>query len=182
MPDSTSDEYLMDRLNEGDQSAFETLYERHSPRLYGLAVQITGDRSGAEEVLQDTFFQLWRKSTQFDSNRGPLVAWLVTMTRNKAISHTRVTEKKVNCRFCPESLVAIKSKRTPSPLDDIIVQEIISTALATMPGPTREVFKLAYFDGLTCQEIAIRTNSPLGTTKSRLRSALKSLKRIKVAA
>ena len=171
----------MCRLNDGDQAALEALYDRYGSRLYSLALRITGDSDGAEEVLQDTFFQLWRKGTQFDPTRAPLIAWLITITRNRAISHIRLKARKMN-RSLSANSASHRSDPTPSPLDDMIVQEIVSAALATLSGPTREVVLLAYFDGLTCEEIALRTNSPLGTTKTRLRSAMQSLKCFQTAA
>jgi RNA polymerase sigma-70 factor (ECF subfamily) len=174
--DSTSDECLMGRMIRGDQGAFETLYERYRSRLYGLAFRITGDIGGAEEVLQDTFFQLWRKGAEFDPARGPLVGWLVTMTRNRAISHARLKGKQAGGKSFSETFVFVRSGPNSPQLENMIVQQIISAALATLSRPARRVVVLAYFDGLTCEEIAVRTNSPLGTAKTRLRSAMKSLK------
>ena len=87
--DALSDELLVDRLVHGDQLALESLYDRHGSLLYSVALRITGDSGGAGELLQDTFFQLWRKSSQFDSARGSLIGWLLTMTRHRAISRIR---------------------------------------------------------------------------------------------
>jgi RNA polymerase sigma factor (sigma-70 family) len=172
-----SDAVLIGQLADGDQSALESLYDRHSTLLYSVALRIAGDSRNAEEILQDTFLQLWRKASQFESARGSLIGWLLAITRHRAIS--RIREK--NHRFYRASLCAdditLPGNTGSSVLDQQIARELVSVALEGLPQVQRETITLAYFDGLTCEEIAVRTTAPLGTIKGRLRSALKAMKK-----
>jgi RNA polymerase sigma factor (sigma-70 family) len=176
-PSMTDDELLIARLVDGDQSALEVLYERHGRLLYSLALRITGDAGSAEELLQDTFLQLWQKASQFDTARGSLIGWLLTITRRRAIS--RIRSKKF--RFLSESLsedaVVFPENVGPTALEQQIARQLVAAALAGLPDAQREAITLAYFDGMTSEEIAVHTGTPLGTAKSRLRSALKTMKK-----
>jgi RNA polymerase sigma factor (sigma-70 family) len=170
-----SDEELMDQVVRGDQSAFQALYERHSIRLFSMARRITGDSGCAEELLQDTFFQLWQKASRFDLTRGSLIGWLLTITRHRALSRLRRNDYRFSEPFLDE--VTLVNNMAASSLDRQITSELVATALANLPKAQLEVISLAYFSGLTCEEIAVRTKTPVGTTKTRLRSALKTMKK-----
>lgn len=80
---------LVDRVRVGDEDALESLYRRYSSLLYSVALRIVGDTAAAEEILQDTFFQLWRSAGKFDSARGSLTGWLLVITRSRALSRLR---------------------------------------------------------------------------------------------
>jgi RNA polymerase sigma-70 factor, ECF subfamily len=172
-----SDEQLMRQLVHRDQSALESLYDRHSGLLYSVALQITRDAGIAEELLQDIFFQLWRKASQFDRTRGSLIGWLVTIARNRAISVTRDKRRQFFQSFSEQATATLPATSF-SVLDTQIARELVATALDELTAAELEAITLAYFQGLTCQEIAVRTNAPLGTTKSRLRHAVKAMKKI----
>ena len=162
-----------------DESALESLYNRHSKRLYSLALRITGDTGRAEELLQDTFFQLWQKASQFDPARGSLIGWLLTITRHRAISRLRQERGRSPCgSYCGDAVLRVlPAGIEKSVLDQQSIQELVTVALAGLPEVQLEAITLAYFDGLTCQEIAVQTRTPLGTIKSRLRSAIHAMKR-----
>jgi len=163
------------RLVKGDESALESLYERYNSRLYSAARRITGESGSAEEVLQDTFFQLWRSAHQFDSARGSLIGWLLTIVRHRAISRLRRKDDWFDTTP-PSNIFESLSSIGPTVLEQQIARELVSAALAGLSKAQQETIMLAYFDGMTCEEIAVRTNAPLGTIKSRLRSALKTMK------
>jgi RNA polymerase sigma factor (sigma-70 family) len=171
----SSDANLMGQLAGGDDSALETLYDRHSRLLYSVALRITGDAGIAEELLQDTFFQLWRKAARFDETKGSLIGWLLTITRHRAISRIRRNDNRFCEPLCDDAMVVDQTGATI--LQQQIARQLVSTALAGLPKSQWEAITLAYFDGLTCEEIAVRTKTPIGTTKSRLRSALKAMKK-----
>lgn len=175
-PRAISDEALMLLLIDGDQSAIESLYERHSRKLYSLALKIIGDPQGAEEVMQDTFFQLWRKCSQFNSERGSLIGWLLTITRHRAISHLRELKNRPHDEFDDDK--ASPRNLGLTLLDHQIARELVSVAFAALPEVQRRAITLAYFEGFTCEEIASRTQMPLGTIKTRLRSALGTMRKI----
>ena len=170
-----TDQELMRRLGEGDQIALASLYERYNSVLYSVARRIMGESASAEEVLQDTFFQLWQKAAQFDSARGSLIGWLLTMVRHRAISRVRRKDD----RFYSEPLgdnLAGRHNAGSTILEQQIARELVCAAMAGLPKVQLEAITLAYFDGLTCEEIAVRTQAPVGTIKGRLRSALKAMK------
>ncbi len=173
-----SDEALIALLVRGDSSALESLYERHSRVLYSLALRIMGDPRDAEEILQDTFLQLWLKSLQFNPERGSLIVWLLTITRHRAISRIRAQRNRVHRESPFEDDMMAQQNSGPSHLDQQIARELVSAAFAGLPDAQRNAIALAYVDGLTVEEIASRTQAPLGTTKTRLRSGLKKMKRI----
>lgn len=175
--DVLSDELLVDRLLHGDQTALESLYDRHGSLLYSVAVRITGDSGSAEELLQDTFFQLWLKSSQFDTARGSLIGWLLTMTRHRAISRIRRERGRTSRESSGDDAAMLAVDLGPTALESQIARQLVSAALASLPESQREAITLAYFDGLTCEEIAAHTSIPVGTIKTRLRTALKSMKK-----
>lgn len=166
-----TDEELISHLIRGDEFALKALYDRHGKNLYALALRITGDAASAEELLQDTFFQLWQKASQFDAARGSLAGWLLTMVRHRAISHIRQKRNQPSS-YSPIDDVSAKSPSGSVVLEQEIARQLISAALARLPKAQREAVTLAYFDGLTHDEIAIRTGTALGTVKGRLRSGL----------
>ena len=171
----STDAELMSKLIGGDQSALESLYERHRRVLYNVAFRITGDSGTAEELLQDTFFQLWQKASQFDTARGSLIGWLLTMTRHRAIDRIRRNDRRFHTELFCEETTPLRAK-TSSILTHQIAHELVSVALAGLPDLLRKTITLAYFEGWTCEEIAVSTLTPLGTVKSRLQLARKKMK------
>ena len=175
MNNMDTDQELMSRLGEGDQVALASLYKRYNSVLYSVARRIMGESASAEEVLQDTFFQLWQKAAQFDSAFGSLIGWLLTIVRRRAISRVR----RGHDRFYSEPLgdnVMGRHHAGSTVLEQQIARELVRAALAGLPKVQLEAITLAYFDGMTCEEITSHTQAPLGTIKGRLRSALKAMK------
>ncbi len=175
-----SDSALVERMMAGDESALSDLYDRYSGMLFAMLVRVLRDPQAAEEILQDLFLQLWRGAARFDANRGSLPAWLMVIGRNRALSRLRTREH----REVPEDIEAFPANAVPSPVnieDDAersLLMEKLRTAMATLPAEQREAVELAYFEGMTQTEIAARTGSPLGTVKSRVRTAMQSLKQV----
>jgi RNA polymerase sigma-70 factor (ECF subfamily) len=169
-----SDEGLIRRILSGDEVALGVLYDRYGGRVYSVAKRILQDDGAAEEILQDIFHQLWRNAASFDSARGALGSWLLVMARNRSIDRLRrrgpaATEEVAATLHGPgldiENAVAANE-----------MTERVREALRALPEAQREAMELAYFEGLTQSEIAKRTGDPLGTVKTRLRTALASLK------
>ena len=162
----------------GDEGALAALYDRYSGMLFAMLVRTLRDPQAAEEILQDLFLQLWRGAARFDAHRGSLPAWLMVIGRNRALSRLRTREH----REIPEDIEAFPANAVPSSVnleDDAersLLMEKLRSAMATLPAEQREAVELAYFEGMTQTEIAARTGSPLGTVKSRVRSAMQSLK------
>jgi RNA polymerase sigma-70 factor, ECF subfamily len=174
------DEQLMARLGGPElEAALSTLYDRYGRTVYAVGLKILGDRSLAEELVQDVFLKVWRSSGTFDPSRASFSTWLYRVTRSAAIDLYRKRAHKVHPVSERESYLA--TVRDPSEGPQEVVDESwlswrVSRALEALDAPHREVIELAYFGGLSQREISERTGVPLGTVKSRTASAFKSLR------
>ena len=175
---TTPDSTLIDRMMAGDEAALSILYDRYSAMLFGMLLRILRDRQAAEEILQDLFLQLWRSADRFDAGRGSLPTWLLVIGRNRAISRLRgktnreVTEEEDGDYangFVSAQNVEDEARRSE-------LRGTLNAALNKLPSEQRQALELAYFEGMSQSEIAARTASPLGTVKSRVRTAMQSLK------
>jgi RNA polymerase sigma-70 factor, ECF subfamily len=170
-----ADAALVRRILNGDESALGALYDRYGRLVYSVSLRILRDTGAAEEVLQDIFHQLWRVAGSFDLARGSLSSWLMVMTRNRSIDRLR--------RRGPGVAESSAETLPPAKFDlesDVAQREMMGRvrgALDALPEPQRKAMELAYFEGLTQSEIADRTGDPLGTVKTRMRTALASLKK-----
>jgi RNA polymerase sigma-70 factor, ECF subfamily len=173
-----SDSALVAAIERRDADALATLYDRHAPRLLGLAWRIVGETGEAEEVVQEVFLYVWRAAGTFDPGRGSVLAWLLVATRSRAIDRIRTRRP---------AATADSSGRDPlqelSSGDDVegasASREWESTcreSVGSLPPDQRRVLELAYYEGLTHQEIAERTGTPLGTVKTRIRLGLMKLR------
>ncbi len=174
-----SDGALVERVVARDESALAQLYDRYSGMVSAVAMRVLRDAGAVEEILQDIFYQLWRNAAQFDPSRGSLAAWLLVSTRNRAISRLR---RKNPGEPAGESQELLMNRIAfPFHLETAVTQQQLLSkvkgAMESLPQAQREAVELAYFEGLTHSEIAKRTGEPLGTVKTRLRSALETLKR-----
>jgi RNA polymerase sigma-70 factor (ECF subfamily) len=158
-----------------DESALSELYDRYAGMLSSVLNRILRDTQAAEEILQDIFYQLWRNAERFDVSRGSLPGWLMVVARNRAISRLRQHNPAAGDEL-NENAVALGFN-----LEGEIAQRqllgYVKGALDKLPAEQRAAVELAYFEGLTHSEIAERTGDPLGTVKTRLRSALETLRR-----
>jgi RNA polymerase sigma-70 factor (ECF subfamily) len=170
-----SDAALVARIVQRDESALAALYDRYAGMLSSVLNRILRDTQAAEEILQDIFYQLWRNAGQFDASRGSLPGWLLVIARNRAISRLRRHNPASGEELLENTVVL------PTNLESSIAQQQmvgkVRGAMESLPKEQRAALELAYFEGLTHSEIAARTGDPLGTVKTRLRSALETLKR-----
>jgi RNA polymerase sigma-70 factor (ECF subfamily) len=170
---SNSDAVLLARVRQRDGQALASLYDRYSGLVYAIALRVLGETSAAEDILQEIFLQLWRKPEAFDPSRGAMASWLSVLARNRAIDQQRKRR--------PES--DIDEVPLPCDLDlegEAIQRSVAAKAracLADMPAEQRRDVELAFFSGLTHSEIAAKTGEPLGTVKTRIRTALIALRR-----
>ena len=179
--DQPSDEQLMINLDgPGVEAALSELYDRYSRTVFGVGLKILGDRSMAEELVQEVFLKVWRSSKTFDSARGSFSSWLYRVTRSVALDLYRKRGRRI--RPVSNGDPYLGSARDPSAGPQEVVDESwlswrVSRALEVLDAPHREVIDLAYFGGLSQREISERTGVPLGTVKTRTASAYKSLRR-----
>ena len=171
----------MARVEARDADALAELYDRHAGRLLGLARRILGDSGEAEEVLQEVFLFAWRSASSFDPARGQALTWLRIATRSRSIDRLRA--RRPASRPEIRSLEEVAPADSPAADDDVEGtsaarqwETICRAAVGQLPEDQRRALELAYFEGLTHQEIAERTSTPLGTVKTRVRLGLMKLR------
>lgn len=165
---------LIQRVARGDRRAFEEVYDRYSPLIFGLLVRMTRDRAQAEEILGEVFWRAWRDAGAYDPRRGSPEAWLIVMARSRALDAMR-SARRITERLGGEMpATVVDSARGPA--ESLEARQLIIRAVGELASGEREALELAYFDGLTQTEIAARTGVPLGTVKSRIRSGLDRLR------
>ena len=170
-----SDHALIRRMVEGDEAALAALYDRYSGVVYSVASRILREAGAAEEVLQDIFYQLWRTASHFDLTRGSLPGWLLVMARNRAIDRLRRRHRSAAEGAQCDPVATAPSLEAAAARSEMMSR--VRSVVEGMPAAQRQALELAYFEGLTHTEIAARTREPLGTIKTRLRSALQELKK-----
>jgi RNA polymerase sigma-70 factor (ECF subfamily) len=173
-----TDEALVAAVRGGDEDALVTLYDRYAASIYSLALRITGDRLTAQEVTQDTFLRLWKHATMFDRERGAFGAWLFAIARRRALDVLRSRQRQAKIA---DGTFISDGGTLPEPAqadasEQIVLAHVIAQAVATLPLVQRQTIELAYFGGLTQQQIATQTGEPLGTVKSRMRTAMETLR------
>ena len=173
-----ADPRLVGRLASGDLDAAGELYERHAGKVLALARRILRDDGDAEDVVQEVFSQAWRTATRYEAGRGTVAGWLLMITRTRAIDRLRARQSR------PDTTGGVLLDRMPgpnsAPTDALIASEQyarIRQGLGELPVEQRTALELAYFEGLSQSEIAERLVAPLGTIKTRIRTALTTLRR-----
>ena len=178
--DELSDEQLMTRLSGPEvEAALSKLYDRYSRTVYGVGLKILGDRSLAEELVQEVFLKVWRSSHTFDSSRSSFSTWLYRVTRSCALDLYRKRASRVRQVSDGDLYIAATRDSSAGPqevVDESWLSWRVSRALEMLDAPHREVIELAYFGGLSQREISVRTGMPLGTVKTRTASAFKKLR------
>ena len=171
----SSDWTLIERIVARDETALASLYDRYSGLVCAVLNRILRDSAAAEEILQDIFFQVWRNAAQFDPARGSVPGWLAVAARNRAISRLRRRNPGQGEELFENAIVLPFNLETEAAQKQLMGK--VKGVLGNLPTEQREAIELAYFEGLTHSEIATRTGDPLGTVKTRLRSAVETLKK-----
>ena len=171
-----ADGELMKSFARMDAGAAEEIYDRFAPRVFGLGMVMLGDAGRAEDLVQDTFVKVWRRADTFDQSRGSLDTWVLLIARSLAIDMLRR-------RVLETRLLATQHERDVSPGEEpeehaerLDLTERARRALASLSPPQRAALELAYFGGKTTAEVAELEGIPLGTAKTRIRSALAKLR------
>src|SRR5262245_6419453 len=155
---------VLRRIAAGDHKALGELYDLFAGLAYGLALRILRDRTEAEDVVQEVFVQMWRQASRYDAGRGSPEAWVCTMTRTRAIDRLR---RRAARREEPGDAMPLAAQ-TPATEETLAVRK----ALDGLSEDQRRALELAYYEGLTQSEIADRLGEPLGTVKTRIRTAM----------
>jgi RNA polymerase sigma-70 factor, ECF subfamily len=172
---SESEQELMRQLVAGEEDAIRTLYGRFGRSVYTVGLRLLGSAEAAEELTQDVFLAAWRKGSRFDAERGRLSTWLMAIAHNMAVDRLRHER---GAGRPPLVLVDELPEPAPGEDDDILVQrDRARRALAGLSPAERQLLSQAYFYGWTAREIAEADGIPLGTVKTRLRTALIKLRK-----
>lgn len=168
------------QLAGGDASALAVLYDRHATTVYSLALRIVGEQSEAEDVVQEVFAQAWRQAARFDARRGSVIAWLLVMTRTRAIDRLRARQSRPDRAVAPDpQLLDRLPAESGDPAAVMAAEEDavrVRRALNDLPMLQRVAIELAFYEGLSQSEIAERLEQPLGTVKTRIRLGLLRLR------
>lgn len=172
---------LLQRVATGDRDAFADLYDRFSGPLFGAAQQILRDSAEAQDVVHDAFLTMWEKAATFETTRGSAFSWAVTLVRNRAIDRVRMRRRRAEllAESMPEDLgyggdTAGSSGDESAALSDDA--RMVREAVAALPAEQQRALELAFFGGLTQEEIAHKLREPLGTIKARIRRGLIKLR------
>jgi RNA polymerase sigma-70 factor, ECF subfamily len=163
-----------------DADSFEQLYDEHSGRLLSVAYRVLGDSAQAQDVVQDVFLGLWRDPSRFDATRGPIGHYLRMVARSRALDVLR--ESQVAGRARDRMLSLAKAEEEPTELRPPAAAErharsvVVRRALMRLPDVQREAIVLAYWGGLTAEQIAANSRTPVGTVKSRIRLGVLKLR------
>ena len=171
LPPDMSDADLLTRVANRDREAFEQLYHRYVRSVFGLALRRLRDRQRAEDAVQETFAAVWRSAASYRPERGPAAPWLYAVARNAIVDRFRA-------KADPTGEVPEVVSAEPGPADraeSSFVSWRVHRALEELPAREREVIELAYWSGLSQSEVAEYLHIPLGTVKTRTRSALTRL-------
>lgn len=168
------------RAGDGDQQAFAAFYDETSPIAYGLALRILGNAEDAGETVVDAYFQVWKHAAAFDPGRGTAVAWLTVLVRSRALDRLRARAARPRP---PAEDYELDLLRDPAPnaeqsAESAQARERLRHALSSLLPEHRRLLTLAYFEGKSQSEIAAFCGAPLGTVKTRMRSALLQLRRL----
>ena len=175
------DDVLLGRINHRDSVALGELYDRYGKLVYSLAFSVLRDNILAEEVTQDVFLTVWNKPGAFQAEKGSFSGWISRVTRNRAIDEYRRRKVRLDGRslIWDETFI---NKFEESSLEPVIVSKQETSrlvqALKDLPVEQRNALELAYFQGLSQQEIANVLNEPLGTVKTRIRLGMQKLRAV----
>ena len=164
-----------------DPTTFARAYDEHGPAVYGTALRVLGNPAAAQDVAQDVFLRVWRNPGKFDHRRGELGPYLRLMARSRALDLYRESQAAGRARDRLEVVVGFENETRSDERPSVVAERgedraAVRAALRTLPQPQREALVLAYWGGMTADEIARRSGVPLGTAKSRIRLGMAKLR------
>jgi RNA polymerase sigma-70 factor (ECF subfamily) len=171
--DDASDASLLARVQSGNERAMASLYDRYSRIVYSVALRMLRDPAASEDVLQEVFMQIWRNPDSFIAARGSLGGWLSIVARNRSIDTLRRKRPTVDV----DDVALASSFNLADDAERNLLTERARAVIVQLPREQRKTLEMAFFDGLTHSEIAEITGDPLGTVKTRIRSALLTLRK-----
>jgi RNA polymerase sigma-70 factor, ECF subfamily len=173
---------LLLRMADGDETAFSALYDRWADRVHTVAIWILKDPDEAEDVVEETFWQVWRTAARYDVTRSACATWIMLIARSRALDRLRAQRRRAEWTSAPSTAGALLELSTSAETDatshgeSVEQATLLAAAIGALPPEQQEALKLAYFTGLSHSEIATQTAQPLGTVKTRIRLAMNKLR------
>lgn len=176
IPATSDDVTTINRIANGDEAGLATLYDRWAQTVYSMVFQLLREADAAEDVVEETFWQVWHRAASYDSSRGTVRTWLLTIGRSRALD--RLRSRKRNREDAAENLSLIRDPGSdPAQLaEGAERRQLVYSALAELPDEQRRALELAYFRGLSQSEIAEMLGEPLGTVKTRMRLGMQKMR------
>jgi RNA polymerase sigma-70 factor, ECF subfamily len=173
-----ADQASLGRVARGDERAFAELYDRHARLVFSLALRILQDRADAEDLVQEVFAQVWSQASRYDASRGSVAAWVLILTRSRAIDKLRAKRSRPEAASDAGAAETVMDSAAGQDLELLSAEQVarLQEALKALPDAQRTALELAYYDGLTHVEVAARLSEPLGTVKARIRQAVIKLR------
>lgn len=168
--------HLLAQCSLGDRRAFETLYHSVGPRLHGVALRVMGRPDLAEEVLQESFVRIWHNASRYEAHQSAPLTWMINITRNQAIDQLRKHRDRP-LTFLEEQALVDESPSPHDHLNSARQASDLKRCLESLEGMQRESITVAYFQGLSCTELAEHLAAPLGSVKSWIRRGMERLRR-----
>ncbi len=173
----TTDDALLAAIQGRDESAIAALYDRYGGLAFGLAYRILGERSAAEDVVQDAFLGVWRRAVSFEAGRGSVRTWLLSIVHHRAIDRLRGVAGRARLDVPIDDFERVFAVGDAWGEVEVRVQrEVLQKCLVELPEAQRQTIEMAYFSGYTQQEIASAMSVPVGTVKGRLRIGLQKMR------
>jgi RNA polymerase sigma-70 factor, ECF subfamily len=173
-PAYVEDHELVGQMAQGDANALGELFTRYGSLLMGLALRIVRHHAEAEDLVHDVLLEAWKSAASFDPRRGNVRTWLTVRMRSRAIDVIKSARMARNAGS--DGLVGVVAAPKTADAKDVYANARLATGLSALSDEQRSALELAYFDGLTCAEIADRQGIPVGTVKSRTAHALAKLR------
>ena len=175
--DAESDDVLLEAIRDRNEQAIAALYDRYSRIAFGMAYRVLGERGAAEDVVQEAFLSLWRRAESFETTRGSVRTWLLSIVHHRAIDRLRGTSGRTRQDATIDDFERVLAVEDPwREVSQVIQRETLQRAIAVLPQVQRQTVEMAYFDGYTQQEIATAMEVPVGTVKGRLRLAMQRMR------
>ncbi len=174
-----ADEDLLVHVADGDERAFEVLYDRHGKVAWSLAYRLIGEHGAAEDLVQEVFLAVWNQAERYSVAKGSVRTWILAILHNRAIDRLRQSAAGKRRQEALEHVAAVAPDAPDAAdeaLDRVAAGELV-TALGEVPDDQLQVIRLAYYGGYTHHEIAEMLSVPLGTVKSRMRLGLERMRR-----
>ena len=170
----------MQRIQEGEREALEILYDRHASLVLGMLLKVVGNRTVAEELLQETFWRVWNRADTFDSSKGKFVSWMLSIARRQGLDTLRRWKSRPKLDEGEQSQLKVErilaQTNVAQDVSRNLQYQAVRTAMGTLPAEQRIIIELSYFKGKTRRQIAEELMLPLGTVHTRARAGLQKLR------